>query len=180
MGRWTTASSRGTTPSVSSADSSLPEGAFWGLGERVLFNYMEGPDVKELQTALISLGYTCGVYGADGEFGDCTEMAVRVFQTAKGIPVTGRYDEATHRALTEALRAVEPEAQDEKAGHVEIAKEKKCYIRAAPNTEGKILGVARGGQRYEYLGETFQNGWHRIAFKDGEAFVSGKYGKLVE
>ena len=150
------------------------------LGERVLFNYMEGPDVKELQEALISLGYGCGVYGADGEFGDCTEMAVRVFQTAKGVPVTGQYDAATHGALTEALLNAKPEAQDEKARYVEIQKNKKCYIRYAPNTEGKILGVAYGGERYEYLGETFQNGWHRIADKGVEVFISGKYGKLVE
>jgi len=162
------------------ADSSLGEGAFWGLGDRVLFNYTEGPDVKELQEALISLGYSCGVYGADGEFGDCTEMAVRVFQTAKGVPVTGQYDAATHGALTEALLNAKPEAQDEKARHVEIQKNKKCYIRAAPNTGGKILGVAYGEERFEYRGTTYENGWHAITHKGWEAFVSGKYGKLVE
>ena len=173
----------GDDTSSAPAGAPSPQGEGMGdpvLGERVLFNYMEGPDVKELQTALISLGFGCGVYGADGEFGDCTEMAVRAFQAAKGVPMTGQYDAATHRALTEALLGVKPEAQDGKARYVEIQKNKKCYIRDAPNTEGKILGVAYGGERYEYRGETFQNGWHRIAHKGVEAFISGKYGKLVE
>lgn len=155
-------------------------GVFYALGDRVLFNYTEGPDVKELQEALISLGYSCGVYGADGEFGDCTEMAVRVFQTARGVPVTGQYDAATHGALTEALLNAKPEAQDEKARYVEIQKGKKCYIRAAPNTGGKVLGVGHGEERFEYRGTTYENGWHAITHKGGEAFVSGKYGKLVE
>ena len=51
------------------------------LGDRTLKNGSEGDDVKELQTDLIELGYDCGRWGADGDFGDATEMAVKDLQT---------------------------------------------------------------------------------------------------
>jgi peptidoglycan hydrolase-like protein with peptidoglycan-binding domain len=36
-----------------------------------------------MQTLLISHGYNCGRYGADGEFGAATAAALRKFQTEK-------------------------------------------------------------------------------------------------
>lgn len=39
--------------------------------------------VKSMQTLLISRGYNCGRYGADGEFGSATAAALRKFQTEK-------------------------------------------------------------------------------------------------
>ena len=59
------------------------------LGDRILKNGMTGDDVKELQEMLISLDYECGVWGADGEFGDATQIAVERFQTAHGCMVDG-------------------------------------------------------------------------------------------
>lgn len=43
---------------------------------RLLKRGSTGDDVKELQKALIDLGYSCGSYGADGDFGRATENAV--------------------------------------------------------------------------------------------------------
>ena len=54
------------------------------LGDRILKNGMTGADVQELQTWLIGLDYDCGVWGADGEFGDSTQQAVEQFQHANG------------------------------------------------------------------------------------------------
>lgn len=149
------------------------------LGDRVLKNYTEGEDVKELQVALIGLGFDCGSYGADGEYGDCTEMAVRAFQTAKGLTVTGKYDAETHASLIAALKGETPEADADKARLVEIEKGKQCYIRTAPNTDGKVLGVAHSGDRMQYQGQTSESGWHLVVYKEQNAWVSGKYGKLV-
>ena len=53
--------------------------AEYALGDRLLKNGSVGADVKQLQEALIRLGISCGDYGADGEFGDCTEMAVLAY-----------------------------------------------------------------------------------------------------
>lgn len=40
----------------------------------------EGEDVRALQILLIGRGYSCGKYGADGDFGSGTEKAVRAYQ----------------------------------------------------------------------------------------------------
>ena len=150
------------------------------LGDRVLYNYTEGDDVKELQQALIGLGFSCGSYGADGEFGDCTEMAVKAFQEAKGLKATGKYDADTHAAMAAALNAEKPDAEADKARYVQIMKGKKCYIRKGPGTEYADIGVAHSEDKLPYQGKTYENGWFLIEYKGQNACVSGKYGKLVE
>jgi len=63
------------------------------LGDRVLkltSPYMEGADVKDLQTRLNKLGFDCGE--ADGEFGPNTEKGVKAFQTANGMTANGEFD----------------------------------------------------------------------------------------
>lgn len=158
----------------------VPVEPVYRLGDRVLKNYTEGPDVKELQEALIGLGFSCGSYGADGEYGDCTEMAVRAFQACHKCKVTGEYDAATHAALTAALDREAPDAEADKAKYVQIAKGKKCYVRKGPGTEHKALGVAHSLEKFKYQGQTYENGWHQIEWNGQDACVSGKYGKLVE
>jgi len=150
------------------------------LGDRELYNYTEGDDVKELQEALISLGFDCGSYGADGEFGDCTEMAVRAFQAAHGCEVDGEYGPETHAALMAALDAQKGDADKSVAKYVQIAQNKKCYVRKGPGTQYKDLGVAHGQDKLPYQGQTAENGWHLVEYKGQNAWVSGKYGKLVE
>ena len=49
----------------------------------------EGADVKALQTLLVGYGYSCGRYGADGDFGSATEKAVKAYQKANGLDVDG-------------------------------------------------------------------------------------------
>lgn len=73
------------------------------LGHRLLKRGCEGEDVRELQNALIKLGYNCGPDGGDGDFGSMTEAAVMAFQTANGLEVDGKFGEATLTKLKEAL-----------------------------------------------------------------------------
>lgn len=75
------------------------------LGERDLFNGCDGDDVKQLQVILLSWNYDLGKWGADGDFGKCTEAAVKDFQEDQKIPVTGRYDARSHAALSTLLDA---------------------------------------------------------------------------
>lgn len=42
--------------------------------------HMQGADVKELQVMLLKLGFALPKYGADGDFGEETDTAVRAFQ----------------------------------------------------------------------------------------------------
>jgi len=49
----------------------------------------QGKDVKALQTLLMGYGYSCGSYGADGDFGSATDSALRKYQKAKGLTADG-------------------------------------------------------------------------------------------
>lgn len=49
--------------------------------------------LRPLQQALTRLGYNTG--GTNGQFGPRTEAAVRAFQTAEGLPVSGKIDNQT-------------------------------------------------------------------------------------
>lgn len=66
-----------------------------------------GSEVKTLQENLIRLGYSCGSAGADGEFGDKTDAAVRTFQKANGLTVDGLAGEKTQAKIKELLKAKE-------------------------------------------------------------------------
>jgi peptidoglycan hydrolase-like protein with peptidoglycan-binding domain len=63
---------------------------------------MKGDDVKEVQKALEKLGHSVGKAGIDGSFGKATQNAVKAFQEANGLKVTGIVDEKTLKALEEA------------------------------------------------------------------------------
>ena len=56
---------------------------------RMLRRGMKGADVKTLQAALITYGFSCGTAGADGDFGNATAAALRKFQTKYGLGVDG-------------------------------------------------------------------------------------------
>lgn len=61
-----------------------------------------GADVKTMQEGLIKLGYSCGSYGADGDFGADTDAALRKFQKDNGLVVDGKYG-ALSKAKMELL-----------------------------------------------------------------------------
>ena len=155
-----------------------PEQAY-RLGDRVLKNGCEGEDVKELQEALISLGFDCGSYGADGEFGDCTEMAVRNFQFANALTANGEYAAADHKAMVAALEGENVHVTEKDARYVQIDTGKRCFVRKGPGTQYDDIGVVHGGEKLPYQGETFENGWYLIEYRGQNACVSGKYSKLV-
>lgn len=58
-----------------------------------------GTNVVTLQSRLISLGYSCGSAGADGDFGTATLSAVKLFQQANGLEVDGVVGAKTWAAL---------------------------------------------------------------------------------
>ena len=74
--------------------------ATFTLGERALYlrmPYFHGRDVSELQTALESLGFSCG--GSDGIFGGHAERALREFQVNAGIVSDGIAGTSTFNAI---------------------------------------------------------------------------------
>ena len=143
------------------------------LGDRELRNDMEGEDVRQLQSMLIQLLYDCGRWGADGDFGDMTEMAVKCFQQDHDLACDGIAGKNTVAALEAAIGGDAADAE-----YVRIVGG-NCYVRDAPNTKGKILGVAGEGETYRRIDES-ENGWQKIQYRnDVIGWVSGKYARLV-
>lgn len=61
----------------------------------------EGEDVKQVQKALQGLGYDLGEFGADGKYGKATQEAIKAFQEANDLEITGIVDEDTLAKLKE-------------------------------------------------------------------------------
>ena len=114
---------------------------------------MEGNDVKELQSLLIQAGYSCGSYGADGDFGDATENAVRELQKDSKITVDGEAGPQTLAALEKLLEDTVVDTPKS----VKIING-NCYVRKGADTSYSSIKVARKGQIYSYAGETTDNG----------------------
>ena len=147
------------------------------LGDRLLKNGSEGEDVRQLQANLIRLGYDCGRWGTDGDFGDGTELALKAFQRDHGLADDGVFGPRTFAAMEKALAKAETPAA--KPRLVEIVGG-NCYVRSAPNTGAKKLGVVHAGDRLALLGEVDEaTGWLKVDYEGREGWVSGKYGKLV-
>lgn len=66
----------------------------------------EGEDVRSLQILLIGRGYSCGLYGANGVFGEETRDALIRFQTAAGLTADGIADRNTWAALLGSKEAL--------------------------------------------------------------------------
>ena len=147
------------------------------LGERILKHGCEGADVKTMQEGLLALDYDLGKYGADGDFGDCTELAVKAFQKDHKLEVDGEFGPKSLAALEAALDALAPAAPVE--GKYVIIEGGDCYIRTAPNTDGRKLGVAKKGEKLPFGGEISAGGWPLVTYAGENAWVSGKYGKVV-
>lgn len=65
----------------------------------------EGDEVKTMQTMLIACGYSCGSYGADGDFGDDTLKALKSFQSDNNLVVDGLYGEQSTKKLTDLYKS---------------------------------------------------------------------------
>ncbi|HEX8698631.1 MAG TPA: LysM peptidoglycan-binding domain-containing protein [Myxococcaceae bacterium] len=64
---------------------------------------MQGPEVEQLQTALVDLGYMTQAQKntGPGTFGPQTEASLKRFQADHGVPSTGYYGPLTRAALTQ-------------------------------------------------------------------------------
>ena len=79
----------------------------YALGDRTIRYGCEGQDVKLMQEMLLKLGYELGSWGCDGDFGDCTDLALRAFQKDSGLEQNGKAEKETLTALEKAVAALE-------------------------------------------------------------------------
>lgn len=149
----------------------------YALGDRIIRYGCEGADVKQLQEMLVKLGRDIGAWGCDGDFSDATEIALKSFQKNAGIDADGECGPITLAALTRALDALD---EKEPTGKTVLISNGDCYIRSAPNTSGKILGVARFFTRLPFAGKVSEGGWLLVEYDNQTAWVSGKYASLID
>lgn len=116
-----------------------------------------GSKVKDMQTKLIACGFSCGSYGADGDFGSSTEKAVKEFQKKVGIEVDGQFGKQSSAKLEELYKKVSKKETGEKTEDIK-----------------KVDGSANVKKGQQYLNDTYSTtiiaaNKHRIA-------VDGVYG----
>ena len=153
----------------------------YALGDRTIKYGCEGEDVKLMQEMLLNLGYDLGSWGCDGDFGDCTDLALRAFQTDTRLDVDGECGPATLVALEKAVEALESTGCSGDSCPINVTiVGGNCYIRTAPNTDGKIIGVAHKGDKLPYGGTVSDGGWPMVEYNGQNAWASGKYAKLTD
>lgn len=140
--------------------------------QRILKRGMTGEDVKAMQAGLMYLGYKLPRYGADGDFGAETEAALKAFQRGNGLDADGEFGQLTRAAMVKALEALNAPR------HVKI-EGGDCYVRSAPYTSARALGVAHRGDVLPFQGETSPEGWLLVEYKGQNGWVSGKYGRVT-
>lgn len=140
---------------------------------RILKRGCVGEDVRQVQSALIKLGYSCGPDGADGDYGAFTQTAVRRFQQARGLEDDGEVGPITLAALNKDIANVHPPAGKWVRATGDV------NVRSAPNTNGRILGVLKKGERLPYQGEDSPEGWHLVERNGENGWISPKYSEVT-
>lgn len=124
---------------------------YFNLAQKVLANNPvsvdpDGIDVCAAQKRLAALSYPTG--GADGQIGPLTRSAIRDFQDAANLPVTGNLDKTTYDALmssTAPKRPVSPER--EKITAAELKEKGSTIISATESIKANVTtaGAALAG-----------------------------------
>lgn len=150
-----------------------------------------GSAVTAMQQALLTWRPEClPKWGADGDFGGETEVALRAYQAEAGLPVTGVYDEATRKALTAAgsmpaepaTPEPEPPEPDPPEGPAFVLATADVNVRSAPGTDARIIGVLKKGYTAPYQEVKQEWGgrdWYLIEFNGENGWVSSRYSEVT-
>ncbi|MFZ5715744.1 MAG: N-acetylmuramidase domain-containing protein [Bradyrhizobium sp.] len=101
---------------------------------------MPAAEVRALQAKLRALGYA-SVGNPDGRFGTKTVGALSQFQAHEGLPVTGKYDEATRAAMRTA-EPIEVPRERAQATATDLKEAGSKTIKAAD--KGSLFAWAKG------------------------------------
>lgn len=156
------------------------------LGAQLLKKGAKGDAVRTLQEMLMGLGYELPEYGADGDFGDETELAVRQFQAEHGLEADGKYGPLTHKELMQELAEQSVQDRDDEDEAAPAAPTKyvevtgaTVWIRKGPGTEYDGEGVVRRGARLEWVA-TAENGWHAVRADGVSGWIGPRYSAVKE
>lgn len=146
----------------------------------------KGNDVKTMQTMLIAVGYSCGSYGADGDFGSDSDKALRKFQGDYGLTVDGKYGSKSKAKLESVYNR---KKSSKPLGTYKVTAKSGLYVREGAGTNYNIVpknkltknaqehaksnGALRYGTRVTV--KEWKNGFAHIP----SGWVSGDYLKKV-
>ena len=150
-----------------------------------------GDAVTEIQRRLTELGYDPN--GIDGSFGDGTAAALRAFQERNGLSGTGVATVETQKRLFSAsARTAEPVLVTPETEAVVVVREPEpepyyepvenwvtyystanLNVRSGPGTNSGIVGQLQEGDSISV--SSVENGWARIQYQNGIAYVSAAY-----
>ena len=94
-----------------------------------------GDNVKQIQSKLISLGYSCGPDGADGDFGNNTKLALIKFQQDNNLSATGIVDENTYNKLMNAVVKAPSTNSNAIQQLLDIARSQIGYLEKTSNNQ---------------------------------------------
>lgn len=146
----------------------------------------KGNGVKTMQTMLIACGYSCGSYGADGDFGSDSDKALRKFQGDYSLTVDGKYGSKSKAKLESVYNR---KKSSKPLGTYKVTAKSGLYVREGAGTNYNIVpknkltknaqehaksnGALRYGTRVTV--KEWKNGFARIP----SGWVSGDYLKKV-
>jgi hypothetical protein len=147
--------------------------------QTVLRKGARGAQVTRMQELLIRAGYPLPVDGADGDFGEETEGALKEFQWDKGLIINGVCDSVTWHLLETATPNQDggsPEESTPEDAPQFLVTGDRVNVRIGPGTQYKSVGIVREG---DVLMGVDSDDWRAIVQGDTVRWISGKYVKEV-
>lgn len=134
----------------------------------------KGAEVKEMQGDLIKLGYSCGKHGADGDFGNDTDKAVKAFQKANGLTVDGLYGPKSKAKAKELLAKASKPATPEK---FKVKFKEDMNVRTGAGTKYPAVNLCKKNYIYTIV-DTTKVGtalWGKLLSGAGWVCIAAKY-----
>ena len=142
-----------------------------------------GIDVKNIQTKLIMLGYSCGEAAADGDFGEATLEAVKTFQRDFNLEVDGIVGEQTKKALNTAYtqkisKQNVSDIESAKSFNKDIARtyttKTALNMRTGASKANRVITVLPKGAKVQCYGY-YTNDWYYVTYQGNTGFCMNAY-----
>lgn len=128
----------------------------------------QGEAVRTYQGKLISVGYSCGSSGADGDFGSATKAATQEFQGDYELTVDGNAGPATQAKLNAEVKK-KGQTQKGFARFVGEAQKTCAVHKSAKKASPAVTGYPKlaPGNLVDVLGRYgYQDGWYKVCIAD--------------
>ena len=146
----------------------------------------KGSKVKTMQENLIKLGYDLGSYGADGDFGNATQKAVKKFQKEHGLKQDGIVGAQTLAEIDAAIKELNNKSKYTQKQFIEDVQ--RCLGagvdgKAGPITLGKTITVSRWKNRSHPVVKFIQKRLYAMGYTevgDADGVAGSMFDKAVK